>query len=124
MTAEARAIAIVLLKQHQESCRDFKNVPPEEITDSMVGQSVVFYGSLCERAGVPFLTHGVGRFLGEIAEWCEENGWPPLNSLAVNRATGMPGIGYDGAPGSDLFHWPEQVRQCMAFGDYPDSIGD
>jgi hypothetical protein len=88
----------------------------------MVEQSVIFYGNLCERAGLPFLTHGVGRFLGEIAEWCEENGWPPLNALAVNRATGMPGEGYDGAAGSDLLHWPQQVRACMVFAGYPDTI--
>ena len=123
MTAEATAIANVLLNHHRQFCRTF-NGAPENITDRMVEQSVIFYGNLCERAGVPFLTHGVGRFLGEIAEWCEESGWPPLNSLAVNRATGMPGGGYDGAPGSDLLHWPEQVRQCMVFGGYPETAAD
>ena len=122
MTAEATTIAMVLLKRHKEVCGGFKGVPPKNITDRMVEECVIFYGNLCERAGVPFLTHGVGRFLGEIAEWCEKNGWPPLNSLAVNRATGMPGIGYDGAPGSDLLLWPEQVRQCMVFGGYPEAI--
>jgi len=124
MTAEATTIASALLKYHKEVCRGFNGVPPENINDRMVEQSVIFYGDLCERAGVPFLTHGVGRFLGEIAEWCEENGWPRLNSLAVNRATGMPGVGYDGAPGSDLLHWPEQVWQCMVFADYPETIAD
>ena len=118
MTPEAIAIANSLLKHHNQHCL----TSPERITDKMVEQSVIFYGNLCERAGVPFLTHGVGRFLGEIAEWCEENGWPPLNSLAVNRATGMPGEGYDGAPGSDLLLWPEQVRRCMVFGGYPEAI--
>ena len=122
MTAEATTIANVLLKRHQEVCGGFKGVPPKNITDRNVEECVIFYGNLCERAGVPFLTHGVGRFLGEIAEWCEEHGWPPLNSLAVNRATGMPGVGYDGAPGSDLLLWPEQVRQCIVFSGYPEAI--
>lgn len=122
MTAEANTIANELLKHHRQVCRAFEGMKPKDITDRMVGQSVIFYGNLCERAGVPFLTHGVGQFLGEVAERCEENGWPPLNSLAVNRATGMPGGGYDGAPGSDLLHWPEQVRQCMVFGGYPEAI--
>jgi hypothetical protein len=34
----------------------------------------------------------------------------------------MPGEGYDGAPGSDLLLWPEQVRRCMVFGGYPEAI--
>ena len=122
MTAEAEALANVLLRCHDEYCRAFQGTSAERITDHMVEQSVIFYGNLCERAGLPFLTHGVGRFLGEIAEWCEENGWPPLNALAVNRATGMPGEGYDGAAGSDLLHWPQQVRACMVFAGYPDTI--
>ncbi|MCZ2153397.1 MAG: hypothetical protein LC114_05780 [Bryobacterales bacterium] len=122
MTAEATAIAKVLLRHHSQHCGAYEGVIPKSITDTTVAQCVIFYGSLCERAGVPFLTHGVGRFLGEIAEWCEENGWPPLNSLAVNRATGMPGVGYDGAPGSDLLHWPEQVRKCIVFDGYPETI--
>jgi hypothetical protein len=124
MTAEATTIANVLLQHHSQHCRTYEGTQPERISDGMVERSVIFYGNLCEKAGVPFLTHGVGRFLEEIAEWCEENGWPPLNSLAVNRATGMPGIGYDGAPGSDLLLWPEQVRQCMVFGGYPETVGD
>ena len=124
MTPEASAIANELLKHHNRVCRAFEGLSPEDITDRMVEQSVMFYGSLCERAGVPYLTHGVGRLLGEIAEWCEASGWPPLNSLAVNRATGMPGLGYDGAPGSDLLHWPEQVRQCIAFAGYPETVAD
>jgi hypothetical protein len=122
MTAEATAIAKVLLRRHSQQCGAYKGAIPKSITDRIVKQSVISYGSLCERAGVPFLTHGVGRFLGEIAEWCEENDWPPLNSLAVNRATGMPGEGYDGAPGSDLLRWPEQIRQCIVFDGYPETV--
>ena len=49
------------------------------------------------------------------------NDWPPLNALAVNGETGMPGEGYDGAPGCDLLRWPEEVRRCIAFGGYPSS---
>ena len=122
MTAEATAIANVLLKRHIQNCRAYEGTSHDRITDKTVGECVMFYGNLCEKAGVPFLTHGVGRFLGEIAEWCEKNGWPPLNSLAVNRATGIPGVGYDGAPGSDLLLWPEQVRRCIVFGGYPEAI--
>ena len=51
-----------------------------------------------ERA-YPYLTHGVGHFLGQVAEWCQGNGLPPLNSLAVNAETKMPGDGYYTAAG-------------------------
>jgi len=119
MTAEATTIANTLLKHHAAACEEFDGMAPEEIPDSMVAESTISYGILCERAGVPFLTHSAGIFLGEIAEWCDEKGWPPLNSLAVNRATGMPGGGFDGAAGCDLLLWPEQVRQCIVFDGYP-----
>ena len=120
MTAEATAIARVLLKRHNELCRAFNGLTPEKVTDRMVEQSVVSYGDLCERAGAPFLTHSVGRFLDEIGEWCQDNGWPLLNSLAVNRETGIPGFGYEGSHGGDLLLWPDQVRRCMVYGGYPE----
>jgi hypothetical protein len=81
MTAEATTVANVLLRYHRQNCAS--GAAAEHISDSAVVQCVIFYGSLCEEAGLPFLTHGVGRFLGEIAEWCEKHGSPPLNSLAV-----------------------------------------
>ena len=115
MTPESTAIASVLLKNHREFCREFEGLMPEEISDGMVEQSVIPYGDLCEWAGFPFLLPGVGRFLDEIGEWCEENDWPLLNSLAVNRKSRMP-------DGSDLLLWPDQVRRCIAFDGYPTKI--
>jgi hypothetical protein len=46
MTAEASTIASILLKHHREVCTDFKGATPESITDTMVQQSVIFYGRL------------------------------------------------------------------------------
>jgi len=123
MTEEARTLALVLLKRHKQICRAYR-AKPDAVTDRMIQESVIFYGDLCETAGVSFLTHGVGRFLDEIGEWCEEHGWPLLNSLAVNRETGMPGFGYDGAHGGDLLLWPNQVRRCIAFRRYPETVAD
>jgi hypothetical protein len=57
------------------------------------------YKRLCERAGVPDLYRLVGTFLGELATWCKDNGLLPLNSLAVNAGTHIPGIGCDTADG-------------------------
>jgi hypothetical protein len=121
VTAEAIALARIFLRHHEQNCRGIAETP-KSVTDGMIGQSVIYYGTLCDRAGMPFLTHGVGQFLGEIAEWCDENGWPPLNALAVNRETGMPGEGYDEASGCALLKWPEQVRKCIAFDGYPETL--
>jgi hypothetical protein len=122
MTEEARVLARELLRRHEQICRQLMVHEPEDVTDGMIDRSLIAYGLLCDRAGVPFLTHGVGQFLGEVAEWCDEHGWPPLNALAVNSETGTPGEGYDEAAGCALFRWPDEVRRCIAFGCYPSSV--
>jgi hypothetical protein len=63
----------------------------------------------------------VGPFLLEIAEWCKDAGYPPLNALAVN-ATGMPGEGYDGAGGYIVKDWPNDVEGCILFTGYPAKV--
>jgi hypothetical protein len=83
---------------------------------------LITYGDLCERAGVSHLKPDVGRYLREIAQRCHENGWPPLNALAVNYDTRRPGRGYDTAPGCSLVDWPEQVKACVDFTGYPDAV--
>jgi hypothetical protein len=115
VTAAAQAIAQVLLDHHR-SLGD----PPPNRPDNL-NPFTIRYGTLCERAGVPWLTRSVGRPLQEIAEWCVDSGWPPINSLAVND-TGMPGGGYDGAPECDLLHWPDQAWDCIVFEDYPTTV--
>ncbi|MEE8449562.1 MAG: hypothetical protein V3S39_08005, partial [Thermodesulfobacteriota bacterium] len=89
MTAEAQALLKVLLDHHKRTCRG-PSGPPRDVDAYLIP-----YGTLCDRAGVPYLTRGVGKFLQEVAEWCHNNGWPPINSLAVNQDTRMPGEGYD-----------------------------
>jgi len=121
MTEEARVLTKELLRHHEQVCQKLGVKLPDDVTDGMINQSIILYGVLCQRAGVPFLTRGVGQFLREVAEWCEQNDWPPLNALAVNVETRMPGEGYDGAPGCDLLSWPEEVRRCIAFDGYPPS---
>jgi len=119
LTGEARVLARELLRCHEQICEQFAVSTAKDVTAGMITRSVISYSVLCERAGVPFLTHGVGWFLGEIAEWCAEKGWPPLNALAVNNETGMPGEGYEVAAGCSLFTWPDEVRKCIAFDRYP-----
>lgn len=119
MTAEAEALARELLRQHEIVCKTFVVKAAADVTDDMIMRSTVAYGMLCSRAGLPYLTRPVGNFLGEVADWCNANGWPPLNSLAVNEQTKIPGGGYDTASGCSLLHWPDEVRRCIAFRGYP-----
>jgi hypothetical protein len=44
-------------------------------------------------------------------------GYPPLNALAVNAQTRMPGDGYYGAEQCQF--WPKEVRACLVFQGYP-----
>jgi hypothetical protein len=59
-------------------------------------------------------------FLIEIAQLCDANDWPYLNSLVVNAETLMPGDNYDGAGGCSILDWPQQVDECIAFRGYPE----
>lgn len=116
MTPEARALAGALLDHHKQVCRSSSS------QSSDVDSSVVTYGDLCDRSGLPHVKPLVGKFLREIAQWCHENGWPPLNSLAVNHETRKPGHGYHSAPGCSLERWHEQVAACLKFTGYPELV--
>jgi len=87
-----------------------------------VDSTLIPYGALCERAGLSYLSRNVGSFLREVAAWCHDNGWPPINSLAVNYAARMPGKGYGEAPGCSLQRWPQEVGACIQFLGYPDRV--
>jgi hypothetical protein len=113
MTPEAEALAQSLLDHHRAVCWPRRGSKPAIVS------CLLTYAVLCDHAGVPHLTRAVGPFLREVAEWCEGNGWPPLNALAVNRETRMPGDGYDGAPGCSLLAWPDEARAAVDFERYP-----
>jgi|SRR5208282_752036 len=120
MTSEARTMARVLLAHHRRVCRPLRLTA--EQAREIINDCTIEYGQLCERAGRPYLTHVVGHFLGVIADWCNENGWPPLNALAINAGTWMPGEGYSKASGCHLERWPEEAAACIVFRDYPDDV--
>jgi hypothetical protein len=113
MRAESRALCRELLL-HQATVA--AHPPGKRI---LARHYTIAYGDLCTRAGVPHLTRIVGQFLVEVAEWCEAAGFPPLNSLAVNSETGVPGEGYDGAGGFAMDDWPSDVEACIRFNNYP-----
>ena len=116
LTPEARALAQALLDHHKQ----FSSL--ESGQKRNLDSCLIAYGDLCERAGVPHLNPTVGTFLREIAEWWHDNGWPPLNSLAINYGTRKPGRGYDGAPGCSLQKWRQEVESCINFNRYPATV--
>ena len=111
-----------LLKYHREVCWPV-HTQAERLTSGDVRRLCLRYGSLCDRAGAPYLTRNAGAYLHEIAVWCDAQGWPPINALVVNE-TGLPGgtvgTGYDAAPGGGFAVWPEQVRRAIVFRGYPE----
>jgi hypothetical protein len=113
MSPEARKLGQALLDHHRSVCRS--KIPNLEFC-------LISYGELCEQAGLSNLKSNVGNFLREVARWCHDNGWPPLNALAVNHETRRPGRGYDGAPGCSLAHWQDEATACIHFAGYPDAI--
>lgn len=116
-SAEAHALGQKLLDHHHEVCGAVSN-PASALTDSQVAQNTIRYGTLCERAGIWELRRISGGLLHEIAVWCEQQGWPPINALVVNES-GIPGEGYDRAPGGGYANWPDQVRNAIVFKQYP-----
>ena len=116
MRAEAVKLGQALLDHHRATT---SVSPPRAVKRPVASKYTIAYIKLCEQAGVPRIVRLVGSFLGEIAEWCASQGYPPLNSLAVNSATGLPGDGYDGAGGFRTVDWPANVEQCIRFSGYP-----
>ncbi len=113
-------MARVLLDHHSRICRP-RRLTASTVTPNDVRECTITYTELCNRAGSPNLAHFGGRFYGEIASWCRENGWPPLNSLVVRVDTGEPGEGYNGAGEGfcSTAQWGDQVADCIAFVGYP-----
>lgn len=106
-------LANALLQHHADVCVPHKSRPPR------INECVIAYGDLCRAAGCPGLDHVAGQFLGEIAAWCAANRWPPINALAVNGTSRIPGNGYDLASGCDADNWEQEVEACILFTGYP-----
>jgi hypothetical protein len=117
MSPEAQKLAQALLEHHRNVCRRL-----QKTTAPSIESCLIVYGDLCERAGLSHLKANVGKFLREVAQWCHDNGWPPLNALAVNHETRRPGRGYDRAPGCSRERWQDEVTACINFAGYPDLI--
>lgn len=53
------------------------------------------YGELCAKLNLHH--RAAGWFLGVIQNYCDRNELPPLQALAVNKSTKLPGSGYTGS---------------------------
>jgi hypothetical protein len=86
------------------------------ITDHvLVDKYLISYGLLIERAGLSayLAPRSISPFLREIAEECSKLGLKPLNALAVNGETRMPGASYDDAGGFKLTDWARDVPETI-----------
>ena len=114
MKTATRAICNALLEHHRAVCLPPDGpLPPE--------QCVITYGQICDVARIP-MTQAVNTFMHEIAIWCAESDFPPLNSLVVNQDTRIPGDGYDKAPNCSIAHWDTDLARCIAFDGYPAAV--
>ncbi len=58
------------------------------------GPGIITYGGLAIQMGMdPKAGFTFGRHLGVLGFYCQEEGLPPLNAIAVNDTTGVPGYG-------------------------------
>lgn len=60
------------------------------------------YREICDEIGVHW--RSARYFLGAVQGHCRANGLPPLQVLAVNAATRLPGQGCTGAPKTHAAH--------------------
>jgi hypothetical protein len=111
LSRRAEAIATVLLDHHRRNARR------AHATDDR--SSLINTDRLCARAGMPDHAGSIAVSLMEVAQWCADRRWPPLNALAVHRQTGKPGGYYRLAAGCSVLGWRDEMRACLAFDGYP-----
>ena len=85
-------------------------------------QQVITYGKLAERAGLLTPTW-LFASLRHLAEWCLEEGLPPLTSLAVAEDTGAPGPGYP-LPLEELAAQQNRARKFDWYAIVPPAVAD
>jgi hypothetical protein len=113
MRPESDALLRALLEHHANVCvPDNGRFPPRE-------DCVIAYGTLCEEAGTGHILRIIGTFLLEVAQWCAACGHPPINALAVNATTRIPGENYAAAPGCSNHNWEAEVEEVIAYRNYP-----
>jgi len=115
MSDRAVKLANALLKHQRQFRRD-----PKYVNQKAVEHAIITYKDLGTMAGTGW--RDIGHLLRDIAEWCDEQGWPPLNALAVSSQTHEPSKEYDGAGNFKSVDWPYDVRKCIGFNRYPGKV--
>jgi len=117
MNPLSRDLGDALLMRHKKIC---SQMPKQEdcVEDKHIQAAIISYRDLLASIGAPeSLAPSVGKYLFEVARWCVDRGYPPVNALAVNSALRKPGAGYFLAPGGE--DWDTEVKQCIACDKYP-----
>jgi hypothetical protein len=74
------------------------------------------YRNLSAQIGVHW--RAAAWYLSEIQDYCRASGWPPLQALAVNAKTGVPGGGYIGSPTTEK-GYAKALAAIRAKTDWP-----
>jgi hypothetical protein len=106
MTPFAQDLCNALLRRHRQCCLSI-NVLAADVTAEMVNRTTIGYEALCAEINAAELVRTIGKSLDEIATWCRDSGFPPLNALAVDARTSVPSYGYFEADGCG--QWEEEV---------------
>ena len=92
---------------------------------------LISYKQLMDVSGVHLDPRNAGGPLFHIAAYCDERGWPPINSLVVRKDERSPGDGYFAAPGSTIdsddaverMHlWAKVTEDCLNSDKYPREV--
>lgn len=116
MRPESIALLQALLDHHSRACAPVNGRFPRR------EDCVIAFGDLCDDAGTRHILRSIGMFLLEIAEWCAARRHPPINALAVQAETGLPGDNYDVAPGCTLLGWPQEADNVIAYRGHPETV--
>lgn len=76
---------------------------PVLVRQARAGGPPLTYGALCSILGVN--PRVASYFLGKIQTYCRRHRLPPLQALAVNARTRLPGPGYNGSARTRTAHF-------------------
>jgi hypothetical protein len=112
-TADSKAVANALLRHRHQNAGLLRSGVP--ISDHVVNGCTITYETLRMAAGIGGIARGVGVHLRKIRKWCDNRGFPPLDSFVVRKDERDPGEGFEG-------EWREDIRRCLSFQNYPKTI--
>lgn len=79
-------------------------------------RQILTYERIADLVGIGRAGKGaiaVGRYLGVLMSYCDENGLPPITALVVKKGSGKPGSGLE-----TLSHYPDRDRERVFAHDW------